>query len=104
MTEAQTPDVTPEEVDTVEPEVVEASVVLSHRRQVGQAEYDANRKERKARAKVTVAENAKKAATAKKKALAKEPARKDADFVKRALEIEKRQAEARAAREAEASK
>ncbi|QKN87770.1 hypothetical protein NEBULOUS_9 [Microbacterium phage Nebulous] len=102
MTESQTPDVQPDEV--AEAEVVVPSVVLSHRRQVGQAEYDAARRERKARAAVTVKDNAKKAASAKKKALAKAPATGQEDFVKRALEIEKQQAEARAAREAEASK
>lgn len=93
-----------QEPEVTEAEVVEPTVVLSHRRQVGQAAHDATRKERKARAAVTVKANAKKAESAKKKALAKAPASGREDFEKRALEIEKRQGEARAAREAEAKK
>lgn len=85
----------PEQVESgegdVAAEVQEASVILSHRRQVGQAEYDANRKARKQRAADTMKANDKKAQAAKRKAQAKAPGQPEVeDFNKRAKAIEDR--------------
>lgn len=90
-----------EQQPEVEAEVLEAHAIpVRGRHRITQAEYDALRAESKARAKVTVEANAKAAAKAKAKALAKAPARQDADFVKRAKEIE---AQHEASRKAKAS-
>lgn len=72
-----------------EPDVEYVEVQPEVRNYRGQAVYDAARRERKARAAVTVEANAKAAAKAKRKALAKAPSQPGvADFNKRAKAIE----------------